>query len=338
SPKAVTTPIVYHRPLHLPTIHQQVIKKALDPEKDKVRFRFSNEYAVKPFRLVHDQTITTKTFFLPRVEFDLLSLTEDILIERDDRFPIGFVFTSWYQDSVERKCDWPQTLKVELNGKSIPLQKKSKNFNGSGPPYVGKDYPFDLTRLLRLGENTIRIHQVGCACVYKRFSINAAKRMIEASTIKIEETERMIRNFLGSMEDGDDDDIVILQRSVKLSLKCPISLKKFKTPTRGKNCKHLDCFDLVPYLLINESSNPQWSCPCCNKPTYPDELARDLLIESLLKKLPKNVVEIEFEKGHKDYKITKVDDPDTDDEKYDDGDDISDDASINVERCEEVLP
>lgn len=68
--------------------------------------------------------------------------------------------------------------------------------------------------------------------------------MIETSIIKVEETEKMIRNFLGSMEDGDDDEIVILQRSVKINLKCPISLKKFKIPTRGKNCKHLDVSNL----------------------------------------------------------------------------------------------
>lgn len=42
-----------------------------------------------------------------------------------------------------------------------------------------------------------------------------------------------------------------------------------------------------------------------------------MLTESLLKKLPKNVSEIEFKNDHKNYVITKVDDPDTDDEEDD---------------------
>jgi hypothetical protein len=65
---------------------------------------------------------------------------------------------------------------------------------------------------------------------------------------------------------------------------------------------------------MNNNKNPSWICPRCNSPAYPDSLARDLLTESLLKKLPKNVSEIEFKENHKNYLITKVDEPDSDDE------------------------
>lgn len=34
--------------------------------------------------------------------------------------------------------------------------------------YSGKDFPFDLTSLIRLGENTLTIHQIGCACVSRK--------------------------------------------------------------------------------------------------------------------------------------------------------------------------
>lgn len=64
--------------------------------------------------------------------------------------------------------------------------------------------------------------------------------MVETSIIKIDETEKLIRNFFGQMDKDDDDDIVIIQNSVKLSLRCPISLKKLKLPIRGINCKHLE--------------------------------------------------------------------------------------------------
>lgn len=70
---------------------------------------------------------------------------------------------------------------------------------------------------------------------------------------------------------------------------------------------------------MNANRNPSWTCPHCFRLVHPDDLARDLLTQSLMKKLPKNVSEIEFTKDHEHYKISKVDDPDTDDE--DDNDD-----------------
>lgn len=42
------------------------------------------------------------------------------------------------------------------------------------------------------------------------------------------------------LENGDaqDDDIEIVQKSIVLNLKCPISLTVIKTPTKGAHCKH----------------------------------------------------------------------------------------------------
>lgn len=82
---------------------------------------------------------------------------------------------------------------------------------------------------------------------------------------------------------------------------------------------------MVPYLLTNENKVPQWLCPCCNKTTYPDELARDLFMERLLKTVQKNVVEIEFQ-DPKNYTITKVDDPDSDDEDNEDDEEKEDES------------
>lgn len=46
----------------------------------------------------------------------------------------------------------------------------------------------------------------------------------------------------------------------------------------------------------------------------PEDLRRDLMMESLLQELRKNVAEIEYFTDHKHFKITKADDSDTDDE------------------------
>jgi E3 SUMO-protein ligase PIAS1 len=48
--------------------------------------------------------------------------------------------------------------------------------------------------------------------------------------------------------------------SLTLSLVCPTSKTLIETPVRGRNCKHLQCFDLRNYLRINE---PVCGGRCC---------------------------------------------------------------------------
>lgn len=49
---------------------------------------------------------------------------------------------------------------------------------------------------------------------------------------------------------------------IKVSLKCPMTFKRIVLPTRGTDCKHLQCFDLETYLQVN-SERGTWRCPVC---------------------------------------------------------------------------
>eukprot|EP00897_Mesotaenium_endlicherianum_P004746 jgi/Mesen1/429/ME000100S10660 len=48
-----------------------------------------------------------------------------------------------------------------------------------------------------------------------------------------------------------------------ISLACPLSHMRIKTPVKGKSCRHHQCFDFDAYLAVNER-RPAWRCPCCN--------------------------------------------------------------------------
>ena len=65
-----------------------------------------------------------------------------------------------------------------------------------------------------------------------------------------------------------DDDEELQQPEVtctKLSLLCPLSRMPIKTPVRGRDCKHLQCFDLLTYLHSNKTvTGSRWRCPVCN--------------------------------------------------------------------------
>lgn len=70
---------------------------------------------------------------------------------------------------------------------------------------------------------------------------------------------------------GDPD---VIATSQNLSLKCPLSYMRLKTPCRGLSCNHIQCFDATSYLQLQEQG-PQWLCPICNKPVPFDQLAVD---------------------------------------------------------------
>ncbi|KAI8327711.1 hypothetical protein EDC96DRAFT_569643 [Choanephora cucurbitarum] len=295
---------------------------------DLFSFRFKTNYAIKPFRLVHDMVTTYQHFHIEPQDYKRLYLQADTTLgDTQGILPLTYIFTAWYTGTQERKCDWPSSLHVDFNGKQIKLQKKQKVQSATGNNWVGKDMPFDLTHRLREGQNTLRLVQKGCACsyyfsvqIYTRYSENYILDLVKKSTLSITETENLIDDLLGknSKQNEDEDDIVILQSSLKLSLKCPITMKRMKHPVRGKKCRHIDCFDLPAYLLMNKSNVPAWRCPHCNHIVGPEDLARDLAMETRLRKLRKNVVEIEYTEDHSNYQIIKLDDPDSDDSDQED--------------------
>ena len=62
--------------------------------------------------------------------------------------------------------------------------------------------------------------------------------------------------------------------SLNLSLKCPLSYAILKRPCRGLSCTHIQCFDALSYLQLQEQG-PQWLCPICNNPAPFEQLAVD---------------------------------------------------------------
>ena len=67
--------------------------------------------------------------------------------------------------------------------------------------------------------------------------------------------------------DDEDDDVgghgTALEegRSLTFSLICPMSKAAMETPVRGRNCKHLQCFDLKNFLHANRNmTGGRWRC------------------------------------------------------------------------------
>lgn len=77
---------------------------------------------------------------------------------------------------------------------------------------------------------------------------------------------------------------------VKISLICPILKSRIRLPARGLECKHVQCFDLEGYLIMN-SERGTWRCPECNKPALTESLEIDQYYWAILNTLNKSDIE-----------------------------------------------
>jgi len=70
----------------------------------------------------------------------------------------------------------------------------------------------------------------------------------------------------------DDDDIQVGESRV--SLRCPLTIKRITTPVRGTSCHHPQCFDLKGYLeFCCQTGN--WQCPVCSNSCKYEDLGID---------------------------------------------------------------
>ena len=61
-------------------------------------------------------------------------------------------------------------------------------------------------------------------------------------------------------------------------------------PARGKQCEHVQCFDLKSYLVLNKvknSSSSRWKCPICGIDATAEDLLIDTYIFHIIKQLQK---------------------------------------------------
>ncbi|KAJ3308032.1 hypothetical protein HDU76_004171, partial [Blyttiomyces sp. JEL0837] len=110
----------------------------------------------------------------------------------------------------------------------------------------------------------------------------ASQEKLELSTLKLAliEAAKVPGAFTAGLA---NDDIEVGDTTVSFS--CPLTLTRIKLPGKGKNCKHLQVFDIEAFLTFNEKKS-YWSCIVCNKQIKQEELMVDGLFLKLLDKYP----------------------------------------------------
>ena len=88
--------------------------------------------------------------------------------------------------------------------------------------------------------------------------------------------------------------IDIAETRIQLSLRCPLSMVKLKTPVRFENCTHLQCLELSAWLAYAKPSRQSPPCPICAKAVQPDNtnLIIDGFMQEILAAVDERVAEV----------------------------------------------
>ncbi|PSS11366.1 E4 SUMO-protein like [Actinidia chinensis var. chinensis] len=170
----------------------------------------------------------------------------------------------------------PQQVNFLLNGKGV--ERRTNVFMDTGP-----QLPTAVTHMLKFGTNLLQA--VGQFCgnyvivvAYMSMTSNPDRPVLPD----------YVQPAAAAAVDSDTE---IIEGPSRISLNCPISFRRIKTPVKGHSCKHRQCFDFDNFVDIN-SRRPSWRCPTCNQCICYIDICIDQNMVKTLREVGENVVDV----------------------------------------------
>ncbi|KAI0887413.1 PINIT domain-containing protein [Annulohypoxylon maeteangense] len=190
-----------------------------------------------------------------------------------------------------QEIQFPHQAELKVNGEDIKHNLRGlKNKPGS-------THPVDITQHLRLKPSTYTNNiEFTYALTSKKFYLalylckthSIDELVAKIKTKKISKAS-VIREISKKANDPD-----IVTTSQVLSLLCPLTYMRLKTPCRGMSCNHIQCFDANSFMQLQEQG-PTWSCPICYKAVPFETLAIDDYVDEVLSTTPDSLQQVTIE-------------------------------------------
>ncbi|XP_061833902.1 E3 SUMO-protein ligase PIAS4-A isoform X1 [Nerophis lumbriciformis] len=127
--------------------------------------------------------------------------------------------------------------------------------------------------------------------VYLVRMFTAADLFSQLKLCSVESAERCRERIQDKLRFDPESEIATT--GLRVSLICPLVKMRIGVPCRVLTCAHLQCFDAVFFLQMNEK-RPTWTCPVCDKPAPFELLIIDGLLSEILKETHEDIEEIEY--------------------------------------------
>ncbi|KAF3008077.1 hypothetical protein E8E14_008976 [Neopestalotiopsis sp. 37M] len=171
------------------------------------------------------------------------------------------------QDWVIAETEWPEHIHMQLNNHPLMVRRKQHH---------SKDQPIEVGGFVTSGENVLKVSvPVPVQKPFERGMPFVAVEVIEtlshssmyripnlskAAVLSAEETRKVIQDRLGGASNSnDDDELAMVSSDLSISITDPFSMSLWTIPVRGKDCTHLECFDLETWLTTRPAKK---SCTC----------------------------------------------------------------------------
>ncbi|KAL0905865.1 hypothetical protein M5K25_024310 [Dendrobium thyrsiflorum] len=161
-----------------------------------------------------------------------------------------------------------------VNGKGV--EKRNNVSLDCGP-----QLPTDISKMLKYGINVLQT--IGY--------FDGAYLIAIAYMSKMPKCTPELKDYVQPVLAALDSDSEIIEGPSRISLSCPISFKRMRTPVKGHLCKHHQCFDYENFLEMN-SRKPNWRCPHCNQPVCMIDLRVDRNMVKILEEVGEDVSEV----------------------------------------------
>jgi hypothetical protein len=166
----------------------------------------------------------------------------------------------------EKQLFWPEGFDISFNNHKL----KAKNYEA-----------IDITHFAKLNNNTL-IFQ------YKQLSKNFVVFVLGTKSVQIKDLCENIEKCRQLSAEDSKKKMSELLESMNIdkdfsNLKCTFSASPMVIPVRGKNCKHVSCFDLKNFITYAKTTR-NWKCPLCRGNCY----YRDLFIDTFIKEYIEN--------------------------------------------------
>ncbi|XP_062233539.1 E4 SUMO-protein ligase PIAL2 isoform X2 [Phragmites australis] len=168
----------------------------------------------------------------------------------------------------------PPHVSFLVNGKGV-----DKRTNVSME--MGPQFPTDITKMLKYGANIIQA--VGYFNASYIIAVAFVNNLTSFGAPRLDDYAQPV-----TVDSADSD---VLEGPSRVSLNCPISFRRIKTPIKGRLCKHYQCFDYDNYTEMN-LRKPTWRCPYCNTPSNFIDLRIDQKMAKILQETGGDVIDV----------------------------------------------
>lgn len=202
-------------------------------------------------------------------------------------------------------CQWPELFQLSCNQQIVHLDRSSLGGGGLNRAATTTlaHKAADIFPYCQVGDNLLEFQVNDCYCSHefvlelvdrptlKAFMNSCFKSRLlsSASCLSRLRTNFGSQGFLCRLPEAaifneyvseylqQANGQQVEQSRVKISLRCPLAAlngnviasgagsRRIRTPARGPNCKHLQCFDLENFLFANRDKT-RWLCPICLLP------------------------------------------------------------------------